>query len=264
MKTFTLVLIFTCSLSCFSQDSDLNLKMDSILTEADLLYRYEKAVWISTDLLMADKKLKKNYGGYIRYHAKDTTFVTMLDKKQKSKIAKYSFVDTEFEDPIEVNNEDSELSDLEKELLKAKSKLVEKLSDAKYEVTIPNGYNPNIILIKTDFGYRLYIIMGTSQKGIVPFGNDYLFESNSKIEITKWLKFHSRIIPAPPHIPGIGTVTSCSHSHLKSTPYVTATDICTFRLYAKYTDLKEFSVYSPAIGSYMKYNLESNKILIEE
>ncbi|MBK7712556.1 MAG: hypothetical protein IPJ37_17525 [Bacteroidales bacterium] len=59
---FFLGIIF---LNAFSQDENLQFKLDSIIKEADLLYSYEKAVWNATDILMTDSKLKKNYGGYV-------------------------------------------------------------------------------------------------------------------------------------------------------------------------------------------------------
>lgn len=59
-------------------------------------------------------------------------------------------------------------------------------------------------------------------------------------------------------------VVEATHSHLRTTPYITATDICTFRLYAQYTELQKFSVYSPAIKKTMTYILETNKIEVKE
>lgn len=264
MKILTITLFLTFTINCFSQEVDLQLKMDSIIQEADLLFRYERAVWVSTDLLMSDKKLKKKFGGYVVYHSNDTTNVSMLDKNQTGVIARYEFVNPNFDSPSKTPIESSELTIIEHELIETKAKVIEQLSDSKYEVTIPQNYNPNLVLIKSEFGYKLYILMGTNENGIIPFGNDYLFKTDSVGMITTWQKFHSRMIPAQSEIPGVGKVTSSSHSHLRSTPYITATDICTFRLYAGFTELKEFSVYSPALGIYMKYNLEENKIEIEE
>lgn len=238
--------------------------MDSIIEEADLLFRYEKAVWISTDLLMSDRKLKRKFDGYVVYHSNDTTYVAMLDKNQRDVIARYEFVNLDFDSPLKTAIGSSELSIIEKELRDTKAKIIEQLSDSKYEVSIPQNYNPNLVLIKSEFGYKLYVLMGTKESGIIPFGNDYLFETDSAGEIRDWQKFHSRIIPAQSEIPGVGKISSSSHSHLRTTPYITATDICTFRLYARFTELKEFSVYSPALGIYMKYNLEQNRIEIEE
>lgn len=264
MKKFTLSLFLLFALNGFSQESDLQSKMDSILQEADLLYRYEKAVWVSTDILFSDETLKNNFGGYVVYHSNDTINVSILNSEQKEVIAKYIFVGSDFDSPSETLRKASNLSAAEQEQIAIKAKIIEQLSDGKYEVTIPQGYSPNLVLIKKEVGYKLYILMGTRESGVIPFGNDYLFETNSAGEITVWKKFHSRIIPTQSEVPGAGKVTSSSHSHLRSTPYITATDICTFRLYAQFTALKEFSVYSPALGKSMKYNIEENKIEMEK
>lgn len=102
--------------------------------------------------------------------------------------------------------------------------------------------------------------MGTRESGVIPFGNDYLFWSDAEGNITDWKKFHSNIIPIYAKGPNGEKVTSSCHSHLPTTPYITATDICTFRLYGELCELEEFSV--SASGNF-KYNLKTNKIEIE-
>lgn len=264
MKNFILLaLILFFFLNLFSQEDIAQAKLDSILVEADLMYKYEKSVWNSTDLLMSNKKLKKNYGGYIVHHSNDTLTVTYLDKNHKKSIARYSYKIDDLNKPLNIAIETSQLTTIEKDLFEIKGKIASQLSDSKYNVTIPQDYNPNLVLIKENDEYRLYIIMGTSKTGVIPFGNDYLFKANSKGKITYWKKFHSRMIPAMAEFNG-QKVRESFHSHLRTTPYITATDICTFRLYAQYTELKKFSVYSPSIGKTMTYNIESNKIEIED
>jgi len=259
-----LIILVTITFNVKSQDVNLQLKFDSIVIEANLLYNYEKAVWNSTDLLMANRKLKRNYGGYIVYHANDTISVTFIDKTKKSRIAKYSFVNSELNKPIKTSFEVTKLNSVEQELLDIKIKILNQLSDSKYEFVIPKGFNPNLVLIKEKSEFKLYVLMGTNESGIIPFGNDYLYRTDLKGNISSWKKFHSRMIPAQSEIPGIGKVISATHSHLRTTPYITATDICTFRLYAHFTELKEFQVYSPAIGKSMKYDLKKNIIELIE
>lgn len=251
------------SLNLFSQEENIQVKLDSILTEADLVYQYEKSVWNSTDIVLSNRNLKKNLGGYIAHHSNDTITVTYLDKNQKESIARYSYKFDDFKKPLMTAIGASELTSLEKELFEIQGKIINQLSDSEYNVTIPQDYNPNLVLIKGRDEYRLYIIMGTTETGVIPFGNDYLFKANSKGEITYWKKFHSRMIPTLAEFEG-QKVKESTHSHLRTTPYITATDICTFRLYAQYTALKKFSVYSPAIGKYMTYDIESNNIDVEE
>jgi hypothetical protein len=258
-----LILTLFFSLNIFSQEDSIQAKLDSILVEADLIYKYEKSVWNSTDLLMSNKKLKSNYGGYIVHHSNDTLTVTYLDKNQKESIARYSYKFDDLNNPIITTIEATQLTATEIELFEIKGIIVNQLSNSEYNVTIPQDYNPNLVLIKENDEYRLYIIMGTSQAGVIPFGNDYLFKADSKGSITNWKKFHSRMIPTFAEFEG-QKVTESFHSHLRTTPYITATDICTFRLYAQYTALEKFSVYSPALGLTMTYILQTNKIEIEE
>lgn len=264
MRRITILFfLVTLFLNAFSQDENLQVKFDSIIAEADLMYKYEKAVWNSTDLLIADKMLKKKFGGYVVRHSVDSIFVTYLDKNQKESIAQFTYISTNLNKPCHIRMESSPLSVTEKELLDIKVKMLDQLSESKYNITIPQGFNPNFVLIKEDTIFKLYLIMGTSESGVIPFGNDYLFKANSKGEITFWEKFHSRMIPVMAEMEG-QKVTESSHSHLRTTPYITATDICTFRLYAQYTELEKFSVYSPAIGKTMTYILKTNKIEIKE
>lgn len=262
-KLGLLILTLNISFSVFSQEN-LQAKFDSIITEADLLYRYEKSVWNSTDLLMANNKLKKNYGGYVVSHSNDTVFVTYIDKKQKESIARYQYVSNELTKPSNISIEVSTLTSLEQELLDIKIKLIKQLSDSKYGVTIPQGFSPNFVLIKGANEFKLYILMGTSDAGVIPFGNDFLFKADKAGTITEWKKFHSRMIPAFSKGPNGEKVISAIHSHLKTTPYITATDICTFRLYGELCGLEEFMVLCTATDKYYKYNLKSNTIEITE
>ena len=243
-------------------ETELKTKLDSVLTEAHLLYKYEKAAWISTDLAQETKTVKKNYGGFFTYEEQGEIKVIILGKKSQNCIAEYSF-ESDFSKPKSVKTESRELSDKERNLLEVREKIVDNLSDKKYEVTIPDGYTPNLILLPFAEKYKLYIIMGTSQRDVIPFGNDYLFIADKKGKIENWQKFHSRIIPGFTKFDG-NKVTELTHSHLRTTPLITATDICTFMLYAPLYGIDAFSVYSPAIGKYMKYSLKDNEITIKE
>lgn len=265
MKRITILFFLgTIFLNAFSQDENLQLKLDSIIKEADLLYNYEKAVWNATDLLMTDRKLKKNYGGYVVSHSNDTIFATFIDKSQKQKVAKYYFTIANLNSPFNSEIEVSPLTKPEQELLDVKIKIINQLSDKKYEVGFPQNFNPNFVLIKEKEGFKLYILMGTPESGLIPFGNDFLFWTDLNGTITNWKKFHSRMIPAQSKGPNGEKVVSAIHSHLKTTPYITATDICTFRLYGGLCDMEEFMVLCTATGKYYKYSIKTNKIEVTE
>ena len=240
---------------------ELKKQLDSVLAEGYLLYRYEKAAWISTDLAMENRTVKKDYTGFFVYEEQEEIRVIILGKKSQICIAEYSF-ESDFSKPKLERIESRELSNKEKKLLEVRTKILENVADKKYGVTVPDGYSLNLILLPFDEKYKLYIITGTSQSDVIPFGNDYLFIANKNGKIENWQKFHSRLIPGYTKMDG-NKVTELTHSHLKTTPLMTATDICTFMLYAPLYDIDAFSVYSPAIGKYMKYSLKDNEITVK-
>lgn len=242
-------------------EAELKTKLDSVLTEAQLLYKYEKATWVSTDLAIGNRAVKKDWGGYLAYEEHGEIRVIILGKGRKNCIAEYSFV-SDFNNPKSVTTITRELSNREKTLLKVEEKIVKNLSDKPYKVTIPDGFKPNLILLPFDEKYKLYIIMGTSQRDVIPFGNDYLFIADKNGKIENWQKFHSGMILGYTTFNG-HKVTELTHSHLPTTPLITATDICTFMLYAPLYEIDAFSVYSPAIGKYMKYSLKDNEITVK-
>ncbi len=172
----------------------LQTKLDSVLVEAHLLYKYEKAAWVSTDLALGNRDIKPNYGGFFTYEENGVVKVIILSKNEPVCIAEYSF-DNDYNKPSETKTVRRELSENEKNLISIRDAIAKNLSNKKYEVTIPNAYSPNLIMLPFAEKYKLYIIMGTTQRDVIPFGNDYLFIANNKGKIESWQKFHSRIIP---------------------------------------------------------------------
>lgn len=242
-------------------DTQLEADLDSVLAEGNLLYKYERAAWIASDLAMENQALREDYFSFFVYEEQEEIKAIILGRKSQNCIAEYSFA-TDFNKPKSVSLESRELLEKEKTLIELREKILENIADEKYEVTLPSGYTPNFILLPFEGRYKFYIIMGTSQRDIIPFGNDYLFIANKHGEIEDWKKFHSRIIPGHTQVDG-KNVIEMIHSHLRTTPLITATDICTFMLYAPLYGIDKFSVYSPALGKYMKYSLKNNEITVE-
>ncbi|MFY7669649.1 hypothetical protein ACOSP6_01040 [Tenacibaculum sp. MEBiC06402] len=261
---FALFFVFSLHAQKEIKDKELKSKLDSIIAEADLLYTYEKVAWKSTDILLQNQGLKQNAGGYLVYHSKDSVFGVFTDKGATKRIAKYSFSKDDLNAPFASDYNIVALSSKEKKLLEIKSTIVNQFSNPQYQITIPNGYNPNLVLIEGEKGYQFYIIMGTNHPEIIPFGNDYVFKTDEKGIITSWRKFHKTMIPAQSKMADGSKVISAIHSHLKMTPLITATDICTFRLYGELYGMSEFMVLSTALGKYFKYILKSNTIEVTD
>lgn len=237
-------------------------KTDSILIEGDLLYKYEKAAWVSTDQALALKDIKEKFGGYMIYQSGDSIKAIILEKDQNNCIYEMTYFN-DFSIPIKENLSSRCLTDFEKKLQSIKNKLLDEVFNQKYQVSCPEGYNLNIELIPYEFGYKLYIIAGTSKSDMIPFGNDYIFFADKNGEITSWRKFHSRLIPTVTKYEG-ETVRGIIHSHLVSEPFITATDICTFRLYGSISGVKEFEILSTALSKVFTYDLDTNTIKVKK
>lgn len=264
MKQIIKILFIFIPAIAFAQDlkyseKELQLKLDSIKTEANLLFSHENSSWQAGDLANSNPKIRKNMDSYLTYQAKDTIKTVFLNKDQSKVIAEYSFKNNK-EQPVKENYKQRDLNTTENSLKNIRALIIPQLSDPKYEVGIPQGYSMNLIIIPFNENYKIYLIPGTSQSGIIPFGNDYLFVSDKKGNIISNQRFHSRLIPAQASMQDGSTLTMVTHSHLRTNPFISATDICTFKLYAPLTKLEEFSVYSPALGTYMKYNYKKDTI----
>ena len=243
-------------------DSEIKLKTDSILTEGNLLYKFERAAWVSTDMAMARTDIKNRYGGYLIYQTEDTVKSIVFEKGINECIYELQFT-TDFSNPYKEIVGNRQLTENENKLQLLKLKITDEALSAKYDVTCPEGYSLNMQLIPYNIGYKLYILSGTSQTDLVPLGNDYVFFANTSGEINSWRKFHSHLIYSPTQYNG-KQIVGLMHSHLKTEPYITATDICTFKLYAEFCLLDNFEILSTALSKYFKYDLKEDKIDIRD
>jgi hypothetical protein len=228
-KTIAIIEAILCSLPIFGQKEELQVQLDSIIKQADLLYNCEKVAWNASDLFMASDAAKNPIGGYVVYHEDDKVFAAFRDQATENVIGFYEFLDSDGASPDQVSYERRAPTDLERDLFNQKNTSVNQLSNPEYQATVPQGYSPDLVLFKSFSGHRTYILMGTTQPDLIPFGNDFMVETDEKGTINKWQKYHSRLIPAQSTTNQGHTVISAIHTHLKSTPLITATDICTFR-----------------------------------
>lgn len=240
-------------------DLQLKEKTDSILAEGNLLYQFEKAAWMATDMVKYNEFLKNDYGGYFVYLQNDTVQAIVLNKKKNDCIYSASFISS-LNDPIIEKNTKRELTLTEKHLLSIKQTIIQKIISKKYAVSYPEGFSLNFELLPFQKGYKLYIITGTSQLDIIPLGNDYLFVTDGKGNIRYWRKFHAQLIAQKTVAENGEKIRSINHNHSLQEPFISATDICTFRLYGPLYNLKELSVYSPALSKYFNYKILDNNI----
>lgn len=261
-QSIILVLLVLTFNNAFSQNERIQFILDSIVKEADLMYRYERVAWVSTDLILANNIDRDNYGGYIVFHSGDSVYITHVNRNRNKSIARFAYASKDLKDPVTVSFTQTALSQTEKTLQDIKITLLDQLNDDKYGIPFTNEFRPNNILIKDGKIFRFYIIMGTPLSGVIPFGNDYLFIADSTGKIISWKKLHSTMIPIETQTAQSQKVFASVHSHLPTTPYIPATDICTFRLYAPGCGMKTFTVFCTATKQYYQYNMDENKIEI--
>lgn len=240
-------------------DQELKVKLDSVTAEGNLLYSLENASWHSNDIARAKKEIRSLIGHYLTYQSNDSVKTVFLNNLGNQVIAEYSFVKNA-KSPSTEKLRMRPLNKIETDLITIRQKLIEQFADPQYQVSAPEGFNLNIITIPFGEKYKTYLIPGTSDSSIIPFGNDYLFITDAQGNISKHQKIHSRLIPTMTNLGEGKTITMSTHSHLIDNPFISATDICTFKLYAHFSKLTKFSVYSKALGSYLEYDLVENKI----
>lgn len=235
-------------------------KLDSILIEGNLLYYYEKATWVAYDMAVQQPDIRNKFESYLTYQTGKSIKTIILGKNLENCVAEYTFI-TDYDTPDIVQLTERALTTYEKKLIYMRERILGQLGNDEYDVRIPEGFSLNFVLLPYGKKYKMYVLTGTSQSNVIPFGNDYLFITDDYGNIERWRKFHTGIIPAQTEFEG-AKVRELTHSHVKDNPLISATDICTFMLYGPLYDLERFSVY--ADGRYMTYDLESNTISVSD
>lgn len=263
---FALTFIFSYVSTHCQEDVEINRILDSIVREADILYNYEKSIWQASDHLRTKKDLAQRTGMYVVYHQEDTIKVVFAEN-EKNVFATYDFVRNSYHIPPKVDYVERDVTSIEKEMISAKNNFIATVNSniATYEISFFDNYSPNLVQTITENGFNMYIIMGTSLNDVIPIGGDMLFELDKEGNILKWKKFHKTLIPAKTKFEDDKILISIVHSHLPMTPYISATDICTFRLYGKdLFDLNEIQVLSTALNMIFTYNAETDKVTFEK
>ncbi len=261
-------LLFTAVLFCgtvFAQknytDDQLKIITDSILKEGELLYKLEKSAWWMTDFAKEEKKIANSNGGYFSYASNDTIKCIIYNKKRTKVIAEAGFIDA-FSKPEYVNTESRDATEFERKSFDIRSKIIDSLVNPIYELEVRKNFSYNAILIPQDNGYRFYLILGSNVGRVIPFGGDYLFNSDNNGVITSFCKIHPKLIATSTRGVNGEFQDTISHSHGAEIPFITATDICTFLLYGKMYNISALSIYSSVLNLTFKYYWKPNIISI--
>ncbi|NBG65456.1 hypothetical protein [Acidiluteibacter ferrifornacis] len=246
-----ILLLFLIKIDCIAQKPMnkklIDSKLDSILVESNLLYKYLSSE-IEADALIDKEKIQTV--NRLSYLSGDTLRVIYINKEIKC-IYEVVFVG-HFSKPISLDTRERSLNLYEDSLFKIKDILTSNLIND----SLPVGYNSKNIIIPEDNGFRLYKITTTQFPNIIPFGNDFLY----RFDIKGRLKDKAIFYNFKPKSYDSKTFKLIL-VYNKNIPFLFSTDIVKFRLYCKDIDIKEFTAYSPRNRIYFTFNKLTNKII---
>lgn len=244
---------------------DLGRIADSITHEGKQLYRSEKASWLGTDIFLdkfPDKK--EQIGGYFSYSPSTTeTRCIFYTKGEQPMVIATIYFDTSYA-PRNTHVDDAEraLSPEEAELFAIRKEAKKLIKNDKYFKTYSNT-NLNLIPIKLFGQKKVYILTGPEKDGVIIFGNDYLITFNENGSIRDRTMLHRNLIDMPIQkgVLGDTSIQSGYHTHVSpSSPFITATDICTLMLYEHFTSMKSYIVMSR--DYYSQWDCQRNSLFI--
>lgn len=261
----SIILLLTSSISY----SQINLEhiADSLLKEGNRIYRLEKSVWISTELIVVENSkryLRKKIEGNISYKIGDTIKAIFWGMNEDKLVIKntYNFSNSNMLERISYNKIERSPSELERKLINVKKKLLLEIEQKIQDYYKPYDTEYNLILSESGTGYRAYLIIGQKKKKIVPLGNDYHLELDEDGNIIEKNRLHNSYLKTPfTHSGHQGyTIESVIHTHMADFPFISVTDICSAMLYSEFISWSEMETFSEYIST---YNLKENTLKIE-
>lgn len=226
---------------------------DSIMAEGLLLYHYEKAAWLSTDVGLESGSFDKINGSIVYACGTDSLKAIYYNKDENKCYFEYIY---DLHNSHSYSFEPRELDEDEQTLISLKDTLLHSIANEGLFAAPKEFGSLNFDFIFMDEGIiRVYVLQGTVKNNTIPFGNDCSFDFNADKELIAKRKYHSRLIPIS--FDENNDINSIAHSHLRGNPYMTATDICTFLLYGNdIMNINTSAVYSLDYDTFFEFNSE--------
>ena len=263
MKKLLTVLFGLSTFIVFGQNNPTE-KAQPIVAEGKLLYKTEMASWYGTDLMLENYNNRENIGGYFSYNEGDTTKCIFFSNAQSPAVIGTIAFDTTYNvNTAKIDLNERAFTQFEVDLYEIRQIAIQELNtNADDFFEFYENTNPNIIPLINNKEKKVYILTAPFKSGVVILGNDYLltFDKNNKLLTKKQL--HNNIITfnygdVEEDSEIVGTV----HTHLPETgDFITATDICTLMLYAKFNQWESHNVVSK---EYLNiWNCETNTLVV--
>jgi hypothetical protein len=230
---------------------------DSICAEGAVLYTAERLNWVSTDSVLARYRHEDLGGNLIWQPTASTWSAIFYDKNKEDCIFELKL--NAMSGANSLSYDIRPLTEDEQVQIKLKHTMInnalEKYGDQiKYNDKIGN---PNFDFVRiNDNLIRLYILQGTVQTNIIPFGNDYSIDFDNSGNPLCFRKYHQSLIAIKTVDDEGKKIVSVAHSHLADNPYITPTDVCNFLLYRG--ELEDSYILSTALNGYIIHHAKNN------
>lgn len=230
-KLLTLIALFILAQNAIAQKNALRKIADSINAEGEALYRSEWASGYSTQIFSSGYGGKKQLsGGYFSYETgKEMTTIFFSKNNDPVVLATVKFGHKLDSSKYSIDTTTRKFTGVEKDLYAIRSKAAQAvLNDTLFKIY--ENTSLNLVPIIKNGAKKVYVITAQTAPDEVLLGNDYLINFDKDNNIIKKTKLHNNLIPLGTG--GIDTIEASSHQHLGETsPYITATDVCAFRLW---------------------------------
>lgn len=242
-----LLLLLTLYYAEAKSQIDLQSESKKILTEGLKLYKLEKSAWIASD--STENKPKEEYiTGFVSYFNKDNINVLFYKKiSDDTYSVLYTFYFKNLTDVsyINYNNETRNPTDKELMYIQLKEGTFDLLENFDWLYAKQENTGKNISIYKEKGIYKIFVMTGSNEYGIIPLGKDLEFkclEDQSVIELV--CRLHQYYLPIDINDIKKDTKSTLHHHSDKSSQFITSTDICTFMLYKDMSNIKEHKVIS--------------------
>ena len=259
MKRLSCIAVFvTFSQFIFAQDAVKKIA-DSINQEGLRLYQSEMSSWNGTDIFLEKfPNQRNNIGGYFSYAENNIFKSVFYSNAEKPRVLATIIFDSTFSTTTAtVSDKARSFSPIELEYYALRNIGLDLINNDTLFKSYKNT-NLNMIPLVGEKYNQVYVLTGPQVSGVVVFGNDYLltFDKNNKLLEKKQL--HQNIIPVE-YGKTEEVVFGTMHNHApESGDFISATDICTLRLYQKMAKWKQHMVISQHYVSI--WNCETNRL----
>jgi hypothetical protein len=250
-KLFTLITLFILAQNAIAQKNALRQIADSINAEGEMLYRSEWASGNSTHIFASNFGEKKRLSnGYFSYETeKGMTTIFFSKNEGPVVLATVKFDNGLDSSKYSIDTTTRKFTEKEKEFYTIRSKAAQVvLNDTLFKFY--QNTSLNLVPIIKNGTKRVYVITAQTAPDEVLLGNDYLINFDKDNDIIRKTKLHNNLIPLGTG--GKDAIKASSHQHLGETsPFITATDICAFKLWkAKTTWVISFVVSAGYVSAW--------------